>query len=83
MTHHLKLVNKMCKFEMDPVSIVQDTEQTLFGLQTNGQMDGRIDRQADRQSKTSIRPLNFVGGGGGGGGGEGGGIISTSIQHDI
>ena len=38
MTHLLKLVGEMYKSEMDPASIVEDTEQTPFGLQ--------IDRQA-------------------------------------
>ena len=29
-THLLKLLDKMCRYEMDPVSIVEDTEQTRF-----------------------------------------------------
>ena len=29
-THFLKLLDKMCKYEMDPASIVEDTEWTRF-----------------------------------------------------
>ena len=32
-THILKLVDKICKYEMNLASIVEDTEQTQFGLQ--------------------------------------------------
>ena len=35
MTHLLKLLDKMCKYEMDPASIVEDTERTRFSPQTN------------------------------------------------
>ena len=38
-THLLKLLDKMCKYEMDPTNIVEDTEQTRFCPQTNGQTD--------------------------------------------
>ena len=34
-THLLKLLNKMCKYEMDPMSIVEDTERTRFCPQTD------------------------------------------------
>ena len=34
-THLLKLLDKMCKYEMDPMSIVEDTERTLFCPQTD------------------------------------------------
>ena len=27
-THRLKLLDRMCKYEMDPASIVEDTERT-------------------------------------------------------
>ena len=37
--HLLKLVDKMCKYEMDPVSIVE--EQTSFSLQTDRRTYGR------------------------------------------
>ena len=40
-THFLKSVDKMCKYEMDPASVVEVTEQTLFHLQTVGQIDGQ------------------------------------------
>ena len=45
-THPLKLLDKMCKYEMDPMSIVEDTEQTRFCPQT--------DRRTDGQGETSI-----------------------------
>ena len=48
MTHLLKFLDKVCKYEMDPVSIVEDTERTRFCPQT------------DRRGKTSIPPFNFV-----------------------
>ena len=35
MTHLLKLLVKMCKYEMDPTSIVEDTERTRFCPQTD------------------------------------------------
>ena len=48
----------MCKYEMDPASIVEDTEQTPFCPQT------------DRQTWwTQCTPTPTGGGGGGGGGG--------------
>ena len=62
MTHLLKLFNKMCKYEMDPMSIVEDTEQTRFCPQTDGQTDRRTDKV-----KPVYPPFNFV---------EAGGIIS-------
>ena len=34
-THLLKLLDKMCKYEMDPMSIVEDTELTRFCPQTD------------------------------------------------
>ena len=49
-THLLKLLDKMCKYEMDPMSIVEDTERTRFCPQTDGQTDGRTDRQTDRRT---------------------------------
>ena len=33
-------VDKMCKYEMDPAGIVEDTEWTLFCSQTEGRTDG-------------------------------------------
>ena len=57
-THLLKLLDKMCKYEMDPVSIVEDTEWTQFCPQTN--------RPTDGQGETSIPrfQLRWRGGGG-------------------
>ena len=46
-THLLKLVDKMCKYEMDPVSIVEDTERTQFCPQTDRWMDRQTDRRTD------------------------------------
>ena len=34
-THLLKLVDKMCKYEIDPASIVEHTERTLFCSQAD------------------------------------------------
>ena len=35
----MKLVDKMCKYEMDPASIVEDTERTWFCPQTDKPTD--------------------------------------------
>ena len=51
-THLLKLLDKMCKYEMDPVSNVEDTEWTQFCPQ--------MDRRTDRQGETTIPSFNFV-----------------------
>ena len=48
-THHLKLLGKMCKYEMDPKNIVEETKRTWFCPQ----MDRRTDRRMDRQGETS------------------------------
>ena len=55
----------MCIHEMDPASIVEDTERTRFCPQTGRRMDGQT-----RWNQYTLR-FNFVevGGGGGGGGG--------------
>ena len=50
-THLLKLLDKMCKYEMDPMSIVEDTERTRFCPQT--------DRQTDGQGETNIPPFQL------------------------
>ena len=50
-THLLKLLDKICKHEMDPTSIVEDTERTRFCPQT--------DRQTDKV-KPVYPPFNFV-----------------------
>ena len=44
-THLLKLLDKMCKYEMDLMSIVEDTERT----------DGQTDKV-----KPVYPPFNFV-----------------------
>ena len=51
-THLLKLLDKMCKYEIDLASIVEDTEGTQFYPQT--------DRRTDGQGQTSIPLFNFV-----------------------
>ena len=58
----MKLVDKMCKYEMDPASIVEVTERTRFCPQ----MDGRTDRRRD-DVKPVYPAFNFV---------EAGGIMS-------
>ena len=55
-THLLMLLDKMCKYEMDPMRIVEDTEQTRFCPQMDRRMDGRTDGQGE----TSIPPFNFI-----------------------
>ena len=49
--HLLKLAHKMCKYEIDPASIVEDTEQTQLRLQMIGWTEWN-----------QYTPLNFVGG---------------------
>ena len=44
-THLLKLLDKMCKYEMDLMSIVEDTERTRFCPQMDRRTDGRTDRR--------------------------------------
>ena len=56
----LKLVDKMCKYEMHPASIVKATERTRFCPQKDGQADRRTDGQTGGQGETSIPPFNFV-----------------------
>ena len=51
MAHLLNLVEKMCEYEMSPASIVEDTKQTRFYLQADGQTKWN-----------QCIPLNFVGG---------------------
>ena len=46
-THFLKLLDKICKYERDPMSIVEDTERTRFCPQTDRRIDGQV--------KTSLR----------------------------
>ena len=42
-TSNLKMLDKMCKYEMDLASIVEDTERTRFCWQTNRRTDGQMD----------------------------------------
>ena len=42
-THLLKLLDKMCKYEMDPTRTVGSTEQTRDVGRTDGQTDGRTE----------------------------------------
>ena len=63
-THLLKLLIKMCKYKMDPMSIVEDTERTRFCPQT----DKRTERRRDKV-KPVYPPFNFV---------EAGNIITTT-----
>ena len=49
-THLLKVLDKMCKYEMDPMSIVEDTERTQI-LSTDGQT---------AKVKPVYPPFNFV-----------------------
>ena len=52
-THLLKLLDKMFKYEMDPMSIFEDTERTRFCPHT--------DRQTDGQTRwNQYTPFNFV-----------------------
>ena len=51
-THLLKLLDKICKYEMYPASIVEDTEQTPFRPHT--------DRRTGKVKKTVYPTFNFV-----------------------
>ena len=57
MSHLLKLFGKICKYETDPASIVEDIDQTRFGLQT----DKQTYRQTYGQCETSILPSSSLG----------------------
>ena len=37
---HLKLLDKMYEYEMDPIRTVGATERTLYAGRTDGRMDG-------------------------------------------
>ena len=43
MTHLLKLLDKMYKYEMDPTRTVDATERTWDAGRTDGQTDGRME----------------------------------------
>ena len=55
-TRPLKLVDKICKYEIDPASTVEDTERGRFDLQTDGRTYGRTYGQTGGQSETRIPP---------------------------
>ena len=57
-THRLKLLDKMCKYEMDPASIVEYTERTRFCPQTDRRTDGRTDRRTDKVKPVYPGPLS-------------------------
>ena len=57
----------MCKYEMDPTSIVEDAERTRLCPQT----DRRTDRRTDKV-KPVYPPFNFV---------EAGGIIKNDFRY--
>ena len=53
----------MCKYEIDPTSIVEDTEQTRFYPQTDGWTDGRTDGQGETSMPpilTSLRGIKII-----------------------
>ena len=54
-THLLKLLDKMCKYKMDPSSIVEDTERTRFCPRTDRRPAGQTDKV-----KPVYPPFNFV-----------------------
>ena len=58
-THLLKLLVKMWKYEMDPTSILEDTERTRFCPQTDRRTDGWTDRWTDGQGETCIPPFQL------------------------
>ena len=55
LTHLLKLLNTMCKYEMDPTSIVEDTEGTRFCPQTDRGTDGQTNRRTRWNQNTFNR----------------------------
>ena len=55
----MKLLDKMCKYEMDPTSIVEHRERTRFCPQTDRRADGRTDGRTDGQSETSVPPIQL------------------------
>ena len=64
MTHLLKFLDKLYKYEMDPTIIVGATERMR-----DGRTDSRTDGQTDGRSEINKPPITSLCGGGGGGGG--------------
>ena len=58
--HLLKLLDKMCKYEMDPMSILEDTEQTQFCPQMDRRTDGWTDRWTDGQTDRRTRWYQYT-----------------------
>ena len=58
MTHLLKLLDNMFKYEIDPTSIVEETVQTQFCPQTDGQTERWTDKRTDM--KPVYSPFNFI-----------------------
>ena len=59
------MVDKICKYEMDRSSNVENIERTRSRLQTDRWTDGQIDERTDGRTDMvkPIYPLNFVGDG--------------------
>ena len=68
-THLLKLLDKLCKYEMDPTSIVEDTERPRLCPQMDRGTDGGTDRWTYK-----VKPVYFV---------EAGGIIIWVCMTDL
>ena len=49
----------MCKYEMDPVSMVEDTEQTPLCSEMDRWTDAQTDKM-DGQGETSLPSFNFI-----------------------
>ena len=60
-THLLKLLDKMCKYEMDPASSVEDSERTRFCPQMDRWTDGRTDGPTRWNQSTPLQ-LHWAGG---------------------
>ena len=50
---------KIYKYEIDSADIEEDTEQTWFRPQSDGQMDARTDERTDKV-KSAYHTFNFV-----------------------
>ena len=59
-THRRKLLNKICKYEIDPAIIVEVSERTRFCPRT----DRRAGRRTNGWRETNMPPSNFVEAGG-------------------
>ena len=55
--HLLNLVDRMCTYEMDWASIVEDTEQTWFCSQMDRQTEGQMSRWTDGWMD-KVKPAN-------------------------